>query len=50
MIHLAFLPAGGNRFSVFTQWAWSFLTHQQESRLILEVRPPQAPVPPDQKI
>jgi NADH:quinone reductase (non-electrogenic) len=50
MIHLAFLPAAGNRFSVFTQWAWSFLTNQQESRLILEVRPPQAPVQSDPKI
>ena len=48
MIHLAFLPAAGNRFSVFTQWAWSFLTNQQESRLILG--PPQAPVQSDPKI
>ncbi len=48
MIHLAFLPAAGNRFSVFTQWAWSFLTNQQESRLILEL--PQALVQSDPKI
>jgi NADH dehydrogenase FAD-containing subunit len=36
IIHLAFLPAAGNRFSVFTRWAWSYATSQQESRLILE--------------
>jgi hypothetical protein len=38
MIHLVFLPAAGNRFSVFRQWAWSCLINQQESRLILEVQ------------
>jgi NADH:ubiquinone reductase (H+-translocating) len=45
-IHLAFLPAAGNSFSVFTRWAWSYATSQQESRLILEPRPPAAQ-PPD---
>src|SRR5262245_6973668 len=38
MIHLAFLPAAGNRFSVFTSWAWSYATSQQPSRLIIEPR------------
>jgi NADH dehydrogenase FAD-containing subunit len=46
VIHLAFLPAAGNRFSVFTRWAWSYATNQQESRLILESNPP-APATPD---
>ena len=39
IVHLAFLPAAGNRFSVFTRWAWSYATSQQESRLILESKP-----------
>jgi len=34
-IHLAFLPAAGNRVIVLTQWAWSYVTRQQEARLIL---------------
>ena len=37
-IHLAFLPAAGNRFAVFTRWAWSYATGQQPSRLIIEPR------------
>jgi len=41
MIHLAFLPAANNRFSVFMQWAWSYVTSQQQSRLILELRSPE---------
>jgi len=49
VIHLAFLPAAGNRFSVFTQWAWSYVTAQQQSRLILERGSPKATEPPDQK-
>jgi NADH dehydrogenase FAD-containing subunit len=47
-IHLAFLPAAGNRLLVFTQWVWSRVTRQQEARLILRSaaaipKPPQAP-------
>jgi len=38
-IHLAFLPARGNRILVFTQWVWSHLTHGQQARLVME-RPP----------
>jgi NADH dehydrogenase len=34
-IHLAFLPQAGNRLMVFTQWAWSYVTKQRGSRLIL---------------
>ena len=45
MVHLAFLPAAGNRFSVFTRWAWSYVTSQQESRLILESKPTSATPP-----
>jgi len=44
-IHLAFLPAAGNRLLVLTQWAWSYATRQQQARLIL--RPGAAgPKPP----
>jgi NADH dehydrogenase FAD-containing subunit len=35
-IHLAFLPVTGNRLVVFGQWAWTYLTRQLGSRLILE--------------
>src|SRR5919197_966696 len=35
-IHIAFLPQAGNRVMVFTQWAWSYVTKQRGSRLILE--------------
>lgn len=37
-IHLAFLPATGNRLMVARQWAWTYLTKQLGSRLILEPR------------
>ena len=37
-IHIAFLPQAGNRLMVFTQWAWSYITKQGGSRLILEPR------------
>lgn len=37
-IHLAFLPANGNRLMVARQWAWTYLTKQLGSRLILEHR------------
>jgi len=37
-IHLAFLPASGNRLIVFGQWAWTYLTRQLGSRLIHEYR------------
>ena len=39
-IHMAFLPQTGNRVMVFTQWAWSYVTKQRGSRLILEPRVP----------
>jgi NADH dehydrogenase FAD-containing subunit len=47
-IHLAFLPAGGNRILVLTQWIWSHATHQQEARLIIgpPPGPPTVPTPP----
>jgi NADH dehydrogenase FAD-containing subunit len=35
-IHLAFLPATGNRLMVASQWAWSYLTKKLGSRLIVE--------------
>ena len=41
-IHLAFLPQAGNRLMVFTQWAWSYVTKQQEARLIMEPHGPAA--------
>jgi NADH dehydrogenase FAD-containing subunit len=37
-IHLAFLPANGNRLMVASQWAWTYLTKRLGSRLILEHR------------
>jgi NADH dehydrogenase len=37
-IHLAFLPATGNRLMVMRQWAWTYFTRQFGSRLILESR------------
>ena len=37
-IHVAFHPQAGNRVMVFTQWAWSYVTKQRGSRLILEPR------------
>jgi NADH dehydrogenase len=37
-IHIAFLPAPGNRRRVWTQWLWSYCTRQQSSQLIVEPR------------
>jgi NADH dehydrogenase len=37
-IHIAFLPQAENKLMVFTQWAWSYVTKQHGSRLILEPR------------
>lgn len=34
-IHLAFLPLAGNRLLVFTQWAWTYLSREQQARLIV---------------
>jgi len=34
LIHVLFLIGFRNRFSVFTQWAWSYLTWQRGARLI----------------
>jgi NADH:ubiquinone reductase (H+-translocating) len=34
-IHLQFLATGGLRLSVFLQWAWTFLTGQRGSRIIV---------------
>jgi NADH:ubiquinone reductase (H+-translocating) len=42
-IHLLFLPAEGNRMRVWTQWLWSYLTHQRSSQLIVEPAARQAP-------
>jgi NADH dehydrogenase FAD-containing subunit len=45
LIHLLFLPAGGNRLRVWTQWIWSYLTRQRSSQLIVEPRNGTAPAP-----
>jgi NADH dehydrogenase FAD-containing subunit len=37
-IHLASLPAVGNRLVVAPQWAWTYVTKQLGSRLILDYR------------
>src|SRR6185503_5215515 len=29
LVHLLFLPGGGNRIRVWTQWLWSYLTRQR---------------------
>jgi len=42
-IHIAFLPAPGNRRRVWTQWLWSYCTRQQSSQLIVEPRKSQVP-------
>jgi NADH dehydrogenase len=44
-IHLLFLPAEGNRLRVWTQWFWSYFTHQRSSQLIIEPRAGKAPAP-----
>jgi NADH dehydrogenase FAD-containing subunit len=41
-IHIAFLPAPGNRWRVWTQWLWSYCTRQRSSQLIVEPRGGQA--------
>src|SRR5215467_1673205 len=42
-VHLAFLPALGNRWRVWTQALWSYFTRQRSSQLIVEPRGSQAP-------
>jgi len=42
-IHIAFLPAPGNRWRVWTQALWSYFTRQRSSQLIVEPRGGQAP-------
>ena len=42
-VHIAFLPAPGNRWRVWTQWLWSSFTWQRGSQLIVEPRGSQAP-------
>jgi NADH dehydrogenase len=37
-IHILFLPAFGNRWRVWTQAIWSYLTRQRGSQLIVEAR------------
>jgi NADH:ubiquinone reductase (H+-translocating) len=44
-IHIAFLPQADNKLIVFTQWAWSYVTKQGGSRLILEPRIDPAKLP-----
>src|SRR5262245_22883033 len=39
-IHLGYLPQAQHRGQVFLQWAWTYMTGQQGSRLILEAVPP----------
>lgn len=42
LIHIAFLPAPGNRLRVLTQWIWSYFTRQRSSLLIVESRRPES--------
>jgi NADH dehydrogenase FAD-containing subunit len=42
-IHIAFLPAPGNRWRVWTQAMWSYFTRQRSSQLIVEPHGGQAP-------
>jgi NADH dehydrogenase FAD-containing subunit len=42
LIHIAFLPALGNRWRVWTQAMWSYFTRQRSSQLIVEPRGSQA--------
>jgi NADH dehydrogenase FAD-containing subunit len=37
-VHLAFLPATGSRLVVFGKWAWTYLTRQFGSRVIIQPR------------
>src|SRR5215813_9915856 len=43
-IHIAFLPAPGNRWRVRAQWLWSYFTRQRSSQLIVEPRERQGAV------
>ena len=43
-VHIAFLPALGNRRRVWTQWLWSYCTRQRSSQLIIEPRESQGSV------
>jgi len=45
LVHLLFLPGGGNRLRVWTQWLWSYLTRQRSSQLIVEPRGGETPAP-----
>lgn len=45
LVHIAFLPAPGNRRRVRTQWLWSYFTRQPSAQLIMEPRGGQVPVP-----
>src|SRR5215831_9322080 len=42
-VHIAFLPAPGNRWRVWTQTLWSYFTRQRSSQLIVEPRSGQVP-------
>src|SRR5262249_49437155 len=44
LIHIAFLPALGTRWRVWTQAIWSYFTRQRSSQLIVEPRDSQGPV------
>ena len=49
LVHILFLIGFRNRLSVFTQWAWSYLTWQRSARLITgpvgaELAPPGKPL------
>lgn len=47
-VHILFLAQPGLRISVFLQWAWTYLTNQRGSRLIVNhPGPAQAAQPPD---
>ena len=47
-VHILFLAQPGLRISVFLQWAWTYLTNQRGSRLIVNhPGPPRETQPPD---
>ena len=39
-IHLAYLPQAHNRGEVVMQWAWTYVTGERGSRLILDAHVP----------
>lgn len=48
-IHIFFLIGFRNRFVVFFQWAWSYLTYERGARLITDLSPAPPPMLPPSK-